>query len=123
MSTMTKRAKPSCEEYCIACERQLLVEREKFGPVCPSCYQKTRRKDPLMQAAIQRRLVALVPALCPHDEGCKYDRMPPRYFNIIVFDEKLEPIKIEGPYPRRVAEQEVKRIQEKLNRRRKGRGV
>ncbi|MGI0148688.1 MAG: hypothetical protein ACREDF_04050 [Thermoplasmata archaeon] len=72
-----------------------------------------------MRAALQRRLVAIVPALCPHEEGCKYDRMPPRYFNIIVFDERLEPIKVDGPYPTRIAEQEAKRIQEKIDRRRK----
>jgi hypothetical protein len=111
--------KKQTEKFCIACEDRILSHREEFGPICPNCYKKTRRKDPLMKAAIQRRLVALVPSLCPHEEGCKFDRMPPRYFNIIVFDERLEPIKVEGPYPKRVAEQEAKYIQEKIDRRRK----
>jgi len=109
------------EKFCIACETRILSEREEFGPICPGCYKKTRRKDPLMKAALQRRLVALVPSLCPHEESCKFDRMPPRYFNIIVFDEKLEAVKVEGPYPKRIAEQEARLIQEKINRR-KGRG-
>jgi predicted RNA-binding Zn-ribbon protein involved in translation (DUF1610 family) len=108
------------EEFCISCERSLLTESEQFGPICPDCYKMTRqRKDPRMKSMPPRRLVTLVPSLCPHEEGCKFDRIPPRHFNIIVFDERLEPIKIEGPYPKRIAEQEAKLVQEKLNKRRK----
>lgn len=107
------------EVFCFSCEKRINEESKQVGPFCFDCFKKTRRKDPLMKAAVQRRLVVLVPSLCPHEEGCKFDRMPPRYFNIIVFDERLEPIKIEGPYPKRVAEQEAKRIQEKIDRRRK----
>jgi hypothetical protein len=75
-----------------------------------------------MQAALQRVLVALVPSLCPHEEDCKFFQMPPRYFNVIVFNSSLEPVKIEGPYPARIAKAEAKRIQEKINKR-KGRGM
>ena len=107
------------EEFCSACESRLLTDFEKFGPICAHCYKKTRRRDPLMQAAVQRRLVTIVPVICPHDENCKFDRT--MHFNVIVFNANLLPIKIEGPFPKRVAEAEAREIQKKIDKRR-GRG-
>ena len=123
MTSVKKKSKPPCEEFCISCECQLLTEPEKFGPMCKRCFQKTRRKDPLMQAAIRRMAVVLVPAICPHDDECKYDADPPRYFMILVLDENLEPRQFDGPYTERVAEREAKYIRERIERRkRRGKG-
>lgn len=119
---MDKKVKTKAikEFFCLSCESRLLTKWEHFGPICKSCYQKTRRKDPLMQGAIRKRLVTIVPAICPHDENCKYERK--LHFNVVVFNEKLDPIKIEGPFAERHAQLEAKRIQEKIDRRRRGRG-
>lgn len=108
--------KRQVEIFCAACECRLLTEAESFGPVCKDCYRKTRRKDSFTKTTGQRRFVALIPTLCPHEEGCKYDRMPPRYFNILVFNEDLEPIKVEGPYSTWIAEKEVQRLRNKINK-------
>lgn len=111
-------AKLKKEEFCISCESLILGERDRFGPICPGCYKKTRRRDPLMRGAVQRRLVTIVPVMCPHDENCKYERT--MHFSVIVFNAKLDPIRVDGPFPKRVAEQEAKRIQEQIDRRRGG---
>lgn len=104
-------------EYCISCEDGLLIEAEKFGPMCKKCFQKTKRKDPLLMGALAGRLVVLVPALCPHEEDCKFFQMPPRHWNIIVFDKNLEPVKIMGPYPTKVAKKKADLLRKRKFRR------
>jgi hypothetical protein len=113
METMTRKIKAS-EEYCFSCETMLLTESEKFGPLCRGCYQKTKRKDPLMQAALQKVLVAVVPSVCPHEE--RKHRCRTR-FNVMVLNRKLEPIEITGPYSEREANRRAKRIQSQIHRR------
>ncbi len=57
---MKSRKSKVCEEFCYSCERLLLTEDEKLGPVCADCFKKTKKpKDPLTRAAIrQTRLSA-----------------------------------------------------------------
>jgi hypothetical protein len=107
------------ESYCLACEKLMLEEREKFE-VCSECFKKTRRHDPLMSAAIARAVVAVVPTLCPHEENhgrCRFKT--PKYFNVIVLDRNLEPTAITGPYTERGAEREAKKIRVRIDRRKK----
>jgi hypothetical protein len=114
MGTMaTKKAKVS-ESYCLACERLLLTERERFEPVCGECFKKTKRKDPLMQAALRQTLVAVVPMVCPHEERRHYCRTR---FGVLVLDKKLEPVEITGPYSLRDAEKRASRIRKQVDRR------
>lgn len=114
MGTMaTKKAKAS-EEYCFGCESLLLTESEKHGPFCRSCFQKTKRKDPLMKAALQKTLVAVVPMVCPHEERRHYCRTR---FSVLVLDKKLDPVEITGPYSLRDAEKRAKRIRKQVDRR------
>lgn len=114
METMTAKKSKASEEYCFGCERQLLTSDEKLGPFCWGCFTKTKRKDPLMQAAIKQALVAVVPAVCPHetDRGHRCRTQ----FNVIVLDKKLEPVEITGPYSMRAAEKQAKRIQRRIDR-------
>ncbi len=121
MGTMTKKAKAS-ESYCFSCEKLLLTENEKLGPVCGDCFKKTKRRDPLMQAALRQTVVAVVPTLCPHDGErshgrCRYDSDTAGRFSVIVLDKKLEPIEIRGPYSERAAERQAKRIRSRIDRR------
>jgi hypothetical protein len=107
------------ESYCFSCECLLLVENEKLGPICRSCFQKTKRRDPLMRAAIKSAAVVVVPLVCPHDErkhgSCRFKE--PRYFSVIVLDKHLEATKITGPYTERGAEREAKRVRRGIERR------
>lgn len=107
------------ESYCFSCECLLLVENEKFGPVCKNCFQRTKRRDPLMRAAIRSAAVVVVPLVCPHEEQkhgrCRFKE--PRYFSVIVLDKKLEATKVTAPYTERAAEREAKRIRRMIERR------
>jgi hypothetical protein len=120
MRTRTSRRKtyPAGQDYCFVCERELLLEREKFGPVCSDCHKKARRKDPLALAAAHGTLVVSVPALCPHHEmgDCRFFRTRPRFWNVMVLDRNLEPIRIFGPYRTGEAEREVDRLRTKFER-------
>jgi hypothetical protein len=114
--------KKATEDFCFSCEKLLLTEQEKHGPFCQGCYQKTKRRDPLMQAAIKQALVAVVPTLCPHDGDrrhgdCKYAKDTAGRFNVIVLDKKLEPIEIRGPYREREAMRRAKAIRKRIGRR------
>jgi hypothetical protein len=106
------------EAYCFSCECLLLVESEKLGPFCRNCFKKTKRRDPLMRAAISSAAVVVVPLVCPHEErkhgNCRFKE--PRYFSVIVLDKKLEATKITGPYTERGAEREAKRVRRHLKR-------
>lgn len=114
MDIMTTRKSKASEEYCFGCEKLLLTEQEKHGPFCQGCFQKTKRKDPLMQAALKKTLVAVVPIVCPHDERKHYCRTR---FNVLVLDKKLEPVEITGPYSMRAAEKYARRVQRQIDRR------
>ena len=111
---MTRKVKVT-ESYCLACECLLLTERERFEPICADCFKKTRRKDPLMQAAIRQTLVAVVPVVCPHaDERGHRCRTS---FNVLVLDKKLEPVQITGPYSLRAAEKLAGKLRNGTDRR------
>jgi hypothetical protein len=110
------------EMYCFGCEKLLLEDKEKLGPICPDCYKKTRRKDPLMAAALAKAVVAVVPTICPHDEErrhgrCKFGSDVAGHFNVIVLNKKLEPVEITGPYSLRQAERRAERLRKKHERR------
>lgn len=115
---MTKKA-PS-ESYCFSCESLLLTEEEKHGPFCRGCFQKTKRRDPLMKAAVARRVVAVVPVLCPHDSRphgkCRYGSAKACWFNVIVLDRELEPTEITGPYSEKQAEKRAKSLRSRFRR-------
>lgn len=114
---MSKKSGPS-EVYCFSCETLLLTEEEKHGPFCRPCYQRTKRKDPLMKAAVARRVVAVVPVLCPHEGSphgkCRYSN--PTWFNVIVLDRDLEPTEITGPYTEKQAEKRAKSLRSKFRK-------
>jgi hypothetical protein len=112
METMTRKPKIS-EEFCYSCEKLLLTEDEKLGPVCGDCFKKTKRKDALMKAAIHKKLVAVVPMVCPHDGRGHYCRTR---FNVLVLDKKLDPIEITGPYSMREAEKRADRLRRRINK-------
>jgi len=114
METMTTRKVKTSEEYCFGCESLLLTDAEKHGPFCRTCFQKTKRKDPLMQAAIRQTLVTVVPIVCPHEERGHRCRTK---FNVLVLDKKLEPVEITGPYSLRVAERLAVRLRKGNDRR------
>lgn len=118
METMKPKKLKVSEEYCFGCEGLLLTEQDKHGPFCLSCFQKTKRKDPLMQAAVKQIVVAVVPIVCPHGDERSH-RCRTR-FNVLVLDKKLEPVQITGPYSLRAAERHAKHVQRRINR--KGRG-
>jgi hypothetical protein len=107
------------EEFCFSCEGLLLTPDEKLGPFCKLCFQKTKRRDPLMRAAIRSSAVVVVPLVCPHEErkhgNCRFKE--PRYFSVIVLDKQLEATKITGPYTERGAEREAKRVRRGIDRR------
>jgi len=110
------------EQYCVSCEKLLLVETEKLGPVCFPCFRKTKRHDPLTRAAIARSAVIVVPQVCPHSDDrrhtkCRYSTNVPRFFNVITMNRKLEAVAIEGPFKERKAEGVAKRIRRKIERR------
>jgi hypothetical protein len=107
----TKKVKAS-EHYCFSCEKLLLTEDEKLGPVCGDCFKKTKRKDPLMLAALQKTLVAVVPMVCPHEERRHYCRTR---FSVLVLDKKLEPMEVTGPYSLREAEKRAKRLRKTID--------
>lgn len=111
-----KKSKVS-EEYCFGCESLLLTEQDKHGPFCLTCFQKTKRKDPLMQAAVRQALVAVVPVVCPHEERGHNCRTR---FNVLVLDKRLEPVEITGPYSLSQAERHARRVRRRIDR--KGRG-
>jgi hypothetical protein len=103
------------ESYCVSCERLLLTERERFEPICCDCFKKTKRKDPLMKAAIRQVVVAVVPMICPHD-GDRSHRCRTK-FNVLVLDKKLEPKEITGPYTLQAAERRANKIRRQIDRR------
>lgn len=107
------------ESYCFSCECLLLLESEKLGPFCYSCFKRTKRRDPLMRAAIRSAAVVVVPLVCPHEErkhgNCRFKE--PRYFSVIVLDKNLDPKQVTAPYTERQAEREAKRIRRRLERR------
>lgn len=106
------------EEFCFSCEKLLLIDSEKLGPVCSDCFRKTKRRDPLARAAARSAAVVVVPMVCPHEDQrhgpCRY--RDPRYFSVIVLDKNLEAKKITVPYTLRAAEKEAKRIRRQMNR-------
>jgi hypothetical protein len=109
METMAKKQKTS-EEYCYSCEKLLLTEGEKLGPVCLGCFQKTKRRDKLMRAAVANSVVAVVPMVCPHEgkgHACR------TRFQVIVLDKNLEPKEITGPYSLKQADQKAASIRKK----------
>jgi hypothetical protein len=107
------------ESYCFSCECLLLVDSEKLGPICRNCFRKTKRRDPLMKAAIKSAAVVVVPMVCPHEEqkhgNCRFKE--PRYFSVIVLDKNLDPKQITAPFTARAAEREAKRIRRSLSKR------
>jgi hypothetical protein len=111
METMRKKSVAS-EDYCYSCERLLLTPDEKLGPICDGCFKKTKRKDPLMQAALRRTLVAVVPMVCPHEERRHYCRTR---FSVLVLDKNLEPMEITGPYSMREANKRADRIRKQID--------
>lgn len=116
---MTKKPTPS-DVYCFSCEGLLLTEGERFGPFCKGCFQKTKRRDPLMRAAVNQTVVAVVPAICPHERAhgrCRFSGSTARWFNVIVLDKKLDPIEITGPYTAKAAEKRAARIRRGIKRR------
>lgn len=124
MEAMTTKKSKVSEEYCFGCEGLLLTEQDKHGPFCLKCFQKTKRRDPLMQAAVREAVVAVVPTLCPHDGErshgrCKYSCDTAGRFSVIVLDKKLEPVEIRGPYSARAAERRAKAIRKRIDRRRR----
>lgn len=102
------------EVFCFSCESRLFKNEDKLGPICPNCFKKTKRRDPLLAAAIARAVVAIVPTVCPHDGRkhgkCKYGSPTACYFNVIVLDKNLEPVEITGPYTSRAAEKKAKSL-------------
>ena len=106
------------EEYCACCERLLLVESEKLGPVCFDCFKRTKRRDPLMRAAIRSSAVVVFPIVCPHEEpkhgNCRFKE--PRYFAVMVLDKNLKATKVTAPYTERAAEREAKRARREIER-------
>jgi hypothetical protein len=115
METMATKKVKASEEYCYSCESLLLTADEKHGPFCLGCFQKTKRKDPLMQAAIRQTLVAVVPIVCPHDDE-RHHRCRTS-FNVLVLDKKLEPVQVTGPYSLRAAEKLACRLRKRTDRR------
>jgi hypothetical protein len=111
MGIMVKKVS---EEYCFGCEGLLLMEQDKHGPFCLSCFQKTKRKDPLMQAAVRQAVVAVVPMVCPHETEKKH--FCRTRFNVLVLDKKLEPVQITGPYTLRAAERAAKKVQRRIDK-------
>lgn len=108
------------EEFCYSCERQLLTSDEKLGPICPDCFKKTKRKDPLMKAALRQSLVTVVPTVCPHEERhgrCRFQTSTPKHWNVLVLDKNLEPVRFVGPYSERGANREAKRLRRQIERR------
>lgn len=107
-------------EFCMSCECELLLAKEKFGPFCGNCFKKTKRRDSLTAAAIAQALVAVVPTLCPHEGSshgrCKFSGGAPSHFSVIVLDRHLEPTEITGPYSERAAERKAKAIRRKIER-------
>jgi hypothetical protein len=106
----------------VSCEKLLLVETEKLGPVCFPCFRKTKRRDPLTKAAVARVAVIVVPQVCPHDEDpkhtrCRYSSNVPKFFNVITMNRKLEAVAIEGPFKEKQAESLAKSIRQKIDRR------
>jgi hypothetical protein len=110
METMAKRQKNS-EEYCYSCERLLLLATEKLGPVCLGCFQKTKRRDKLMRAAVAQVVVAVLPMVCPHDGKGHLCRTR---FQVIILDKNLEPKNITGPYSLRAAERHAASVRKNL---------
>lgn len=110
---------PSKEYFCTACECRILYEKDDFGPICKSCFKKTKRRDPLMKAAIKSAAVVVVPMVCPHEERkhghCRFKE--PRYFSVIVLDKNLDPKQITAPFTAKAAEREAKRIRRSLSKR------
>jgi hypothetical protein len=113
MGTMVRERVKVSEEFCYSCERLLLTADEKLGPFCCECFKKTKRKDPLMKAAIRQVVVAVVPMICPHDRDRSHRcRMK---FNVLVLDKKLEPKEITGPYTLQAAERRANRIRKQID--------
>lgn len=122
METMKAKKTQASEDYCYSCEKLLLTPNEKLGPVCGDCFKKTKRKDPLMQAAVRQVVVAVVPTLCPHDGErshgrCRFNSDTAGRFSVIVLNKKLEPVEIRGPYSERAAERRAKAIRKRIDRR------
>ena len=117
---MTPKKPAPSEVYCFSCEGLLLTEQERLGPICKSCFQKTKRRDPLMRAAVHQTVVAVVPVLCPHEKPhgrCRFNVSTASRFNVIVLDKKLDPIEITGPYTEKAAEKRAARIRRGVKRR------
>lgn len=119
METMKAKKAKASEEFCYSCEKLLLTADEKLGPICGDCFKKTKRKDPLMQAALKQVVVAVVPTLCPHEERshgrCRFNGDTVGLFSVIVLDKKLEPVEIRGPYSERAAERRAKAIRKRID--------
>lgn len=109
---MTK--KPPSEVFCFSCEVLLLTDEEKHGPFCKGCFQKTKRRDPLMRAAVKQTLVAVTPSVCPHCEERGHQCRT--RFNVLVLNKHLEPIEITGPYTRAAAEQRAKVLRSRFRK-------
>lgn len=110
------------QEFCVGCEKELLLPKEKLSPFCFDCFRKAKRLDPLMKAAVARSAVIVVPQVCPHDDDnrhtrCRYSTNIPKFFNVITLNRKLEAVAIEGPFKTREAERFARQIRKKIERR------
>lgn len=99
----------SQEKFCIGCESKLAAP---MGEVCGECYKILRRPKPK-----PREIVAVFPIVCPHETCRTHDPdAPPRQFGVLRLNRKHQWVFAGGPFTRRQADREARRIRAEASR-------
>ena len=105
------------EKFCVGCERKLAETAIPLGEICPECYKVLRRPKPK-----PKEIVAVFPAVCPHETCRTHDPdAPPRAFGVLLLNRRRQWVYAGGPFTKRKALAEARRIRAEAARDAKGR--